>query len=187
MKIEQRSDGLHISGYVNVTGKFSKPIITPHGRCIETIEERAFSEAIEKNGNIFLNIDHDNGYVCASTSDGTLELKEDSIGLHANVLITDPTVIELAQKGKIKGWSFGMHNVIDKMEERADDLPLRHVQGFDLDHVSLIVNQSPCYSATSVECRAEGTVEVENRLVDTTVEFSGGFNNSSYIARLKSI
>lgn len=31
MRIEERADGLHISGYVNVTGKLSRPVITPRG------------------------------------------------------------------------------------------------------------------------------------------------------------
>ncbi len=42
MRIEERADGLHINGYVNVTGKRSRPVITPRGKVIETIEERAF-------------------------------------------------------------------------------------------------------------------------------------------------
>ena len=37
MKIEIRADGAHISGYVNVTGKRSRPVITPHGKVIEEI------------------------------------------------------------------------------------------------------------------------------------------------------
>ena len=40
MRIEVRADGLHISGYVNVTGKLSRPVITPRGKVLETIEER---------------------------------------------------------------------------------------------------------------------------------------------------
>jgi hypothetical protein len=50
MRIEVRADGLHISGYVNVTGKLSRPVITPRGKVLETIEERAFAEAIKKSG-----------------------------------------------------------------------------------------------------------------------------------------
>ena len=46
MKIEIRADGAHISGYVNVTGKRSRPVITPHGKVIEEIEPRAFEQAI---------------------------------------------------------------------------------------------------------------------------------------------
>ena len=49
MRIEVRADGLHISGYVNVTGKLSRPVITPRGKVLETIEERAFSEAITRS------------------------------------------------------------------------------------------------------------------------------------------
>ena len=86
MKIENRADGLHIDGYVNVTGKMSRPVITPHGKCIETIEERAFAGAIEKSGNINVTVDHDSGHVYASTESGTLVLNEDAIGLHASVL-----------------------------------------------------------------------------------------------------
>lgn len=52
MQIEKRADGLHITGYVNVTGKLSHPVITPHGKVLETIEERAFDRAIKKSGDI---------------------------------------------------------------------------------------------------------------------------------------
>lgn len=173
MRIETRADGLHISGYVNVTGKLSKPVITPHGKVLETIEERAFADAIEKSGNITLTVDHDSGHVYASTDDGTLELREDAIGLHANVVITDPIVIEMAKKGKIKGWSFGMYNVIDKLEKRAEGLPIRHVEGFTLDHITLVKDKTPCYSATSVEYRAEKAVDVEVRSLETVTEYKG--------------
>ena len=168
MKIEVRSDGLHISGYVNVTGKLSKPVITPRGKVLETIEERAFGEAIARSGDITVELDHDTGRAYARTSDGTLELHEDSIGLHANVTITDSILIELARKGKLRGWSFGMYNVVDEMEQRADtELPIRHVKSLMLDHVSLIKDKTPAYSATSVECRADGETFLEQRATVT--------------------
>ena len=168
MKIEVRSDGLHISGYVNVTGKLSKPVITPRGKVLETIEERAFGEAIARSGDITVELDHDAGRAYARTSDGTLELHEDSIGLHANVIITDSVLIELARKGKLRGWSFGMYNVVDEMEQRADsEMPIRHVKSLMLDHVSLIKDKTPAYSATSVECRADGETFLEQRATVT--------------------
>ena len=42
MNIEVRSDGLHISGYVNVTGKLSRPVLTPHGKVTrkESMQQR---------------------------------------------------------------------------------------------------------------------------------------------------
>ena len=171
MKIEVRADGLHISGYVNVTGKLSRPVITPRGKVLETIEERAFEEAIKKSGEVTVQLDHDAGHVYASTSDSTLSLREDAIGLHADVLITDELVIDMARKGKLRGWSFGMYNVQDEMESRgADELPIRHVKGFILDHVSLIKDKVPCYAATSVECRADDTIDMEQRAIDIEPE-----------------
>lgn len=163
MKVEIRADGLHINGYVNVTGKLSKPVITPHGKCIETIEERAFEKAIERAGDIYLTVDHDKTHIYASTTDGTLTVYEDSIGLKAEVLITDEVLINLAKQGKIKGWSFGMYNVVDDLEQRADGLPLRRIKELDLDHLTLVVNKSPCYAATSVEIRAGEEKEIETR------------------------
>lgn len=175
MKIELRSDGAHISGYVNVVERKSKPVITPHGKVIEEIEQRAFERALEKGGNITLNVDH-SGTVYADTESRSLELCEDNIGLHADVLITDGPLIELAKKGKIRGWSFGMYNVVDELEQRADDLPLRKIKSLDLDHVSLIVNQNPVYSATSVEVRADDDFTIELRSKDATAEYV----NSAY-------
>ncbi len=200
MKIEIRSETeASISGYVNATEKRSRPVITPHGKVIEVIEPRAFAEAIEAGyDSITLNVDHDKGSVYARTSDGTLTLKEDAIGLHADVLIRDPVLISLAREGKIRGWSFGMYNVRDELEQRADDLPIRHIRGMDLDHVSLIVNQTPVYSATSVEVRAGADVWTEQRAgtagwdTEVTVDDripakTPEFDNSAYHKRLEAL
>lgn len=190
MKIEVRADGLHISGYVNVTGKLSRPVITPRGKVLETIEERAFEEAIKKSGDVTVQLDHDAGHVYASTSDSTLSLREDAIGLHADVLITDELVIEMARKGKLRGWSFGMYNVQDEMESRgADELPIRHVKGFILDHVSLIKDKVPCYAATSVECRADEMIDVEQRAIDIEPELviENKPDFSEYESRIKAL
>ena len=171
MKIEVRADGAHISGYVNATGKKSRPVITPHGKCIEVIEERAFERALERAGDVTVSVDHDKSHIYASTSDSTLKLYEDNIGLHADVLIIDPELIALAKKGKIRGWSFGMRNVVDELEQRADDLPIRHVKDFVLDHITLVVNKMPIYAATSVEVRAgEDDYLLECRAIDTKID-----------------
>lgn len=194
MKIEIRADGAHISGYVNVTEKKSRPVITPHGKVVEEIEPRAFEQAIARAGNITVTVDHDNTHVYASTDEGTLKLYEDNIGLHADVLITDETLIELAKKGKIRGWSFGMYNVQDELEQRADNLPLRRIKALDLDHLTLVVKKVPIYSATSVELRADGEVEIETRATEETLQITEeapkptpSFDNSAYRARVNAI
>ena len=172
MKIEVRADGCHISGYVNATGKPSRPVITPHGKCIEIIEERAFEKALSRAGELNVTVDHENGHIYASSADGTLQLYEDSIGLHADVHITDPNLIDIAKKGKIKGWSFGMRNVIDRLEERAGNIPIRRISDLDLDHLTLVVKKQPVYAATSVEIRADGDYDIEYRTFDNDVKLS---------------
>ena len=193
MKIEIRADGAHISGYVNVTEKKSRPVITPHGKVVEEIEPRAFEQAISRAGNITVTVDHDNSHVYATTDEGTLKLYEDNIGLHADVLVTDDTLIDLAKKGKVKGWSFGMYNVRDELERRADDLPLRRIKALDLDHITLVVRKSPVYSATSVELRADAEVDLEIRSTEeaprVTVDEpeTPAYDNAPFRARLEAI
>ena len=63
-----------------------------------------------------------------------------------------------------------MRNVKDEVEERAGELPLRHVKSFDMDEVTLAMNKVPIYSATSVEIRAEEAEDVEERASVETVE-----------------
>ena len=193
MNIEVRADGARITGYVNVTEKKSRRVITPRGKVIEEIEPRAFAEAISRAGNITVTVDHDKSHIYASTDDGTVTLKEDAIGLHADVLIKDKDLIELAKKGKIRGWSFGMYNVKDSMEERADDLPIRHIKALDLDHLTLVVKKSPIYSATSVELRAGEDIELETRasLDEPTLSgpalYTPAFDNSEFRGRIAAL
>lgn len=173
MKIEVRADNTaHITGYVNVVERKSKPVITPHGKCVEIVEQRAFEQALSRAGEVSVTVDHDGTHIYATTGDNTLKLYEDNIGLHADVIISDPDLVELAKKGKIRGWSFGMYNVVDELEQRADDLPIRHIKSLDLDHITLVVNKTPCYSATSVELRADTETEIETRATNETVEVS---------------
>ena len=193
MNIEVRADGARITGYVNVTEKKSRPVITPRGKVIEEIEPRAFSEAISRAGNITVTVDHDKSHIYASTDDGTVTLKEDAIGLHADVLIKDKDLIELAKKGEIRGWSFGMYNDKDSIEERADDLPIRHIKALDLDHLTLVVKKSPIYSATSVELRAGEDIELETRasLDEPTLSgpalYTPAFDNSEFRGRIAAL
>lgn len=165
MKAELRADGLHISGYVNVPGRESRPVLTPHGRVIEIIEQRAFARAIERAGNIMMLLDHDRNHVLAETSNGTLTVKEDEVGLRAESVVTDEAVIAGAKEGRLKGWSFNMKNAKDSIEERAEGLPIRHVKDFDMDEITLVMNKVPVYSSTSIEVRAGTEEEVETRAI----------------------
>ena len=69
IKIEERADGVHICGYVNTTGKPSRPIITPRGKVIEVIEERAFEQALRSNGEVTVSVDHDQSHIYEGIGD----------------------------------------------------------------------------------------------------------------------
>ena len=169
MQAELRADGLHISGYVNVPGRQSRPVITrKHGKVIEVIEQRAFERAIAKAKEIELLLDHNPKRVLATTINDSLQVKEDEVGLRAEAVITDEEVIEHAKKGKLRGWSFNMKRAVDSLEERVEGLPIRHVKDFDMSEISLILNKIPCYSSTSIELRAEDEeeIEVETRAIE---------------------
>lgn len=194
MKIEIRANSVNISGYVNATEKLSRPVITPHGKVVEVIEPKAFEKAISRAGDVTVTVDHES-HIYASTKDNTLQLYEDNIGLHADVIITDPNIIEIAKKGKIKGWSFGMYNVVDEIQQRADDIPLRKIKDLDLDHITLVVNKCPVYSATSVEVRAEKEIDIETRSIDITPQITQEevktqpvfFDNTAYKKRIENL
>lgn len=154
MNVEIRADGIHFDGYVNVTGKMSKPVITPNRqRVVETIEERAFQTALSQTSNVELWLDHNPNRVIAQTKDGTMELREDQIGLRASGVITDTEVIQNAKQ--LRGFSFGIKKVKDQIEERADQLPVRRVKSFELGHVALLLRKNPAYSSTLIELRAD--------------------------------
>ena len=171
MRAELRADGLHISGYVNVPGRQSRPVMTPHGRVIEIIEQRAFQKAIDRATNIRMLLDHNPMRVLAETRAGNLTVMEDAIGLRAESVVTDPEVIEDARHGKLRGWSFNIKNPVDSIEQRADGLPIRHITDLDMDEITLVVNKIPVYSSTSIEVRADAEESVEYRADDDDLEF----------------
>ncbi len=196
MQIEIRADGAHISGYANVVERKSRPVITPHGKVVEEIEPRAFERALERADNVTLTKDHEPDLVLAETRSGSLSLYEDSIGLHYDATVTDHQTIEEARAGKIRGLSFGMRNVVDTLEERAGELPLRKIQELDLDHITLVVKKLPCYSATSVELRADAEVDIETRANEETPQITEAepetpcapfFDNSAFRSRVEAI
>lgn len=195
MKAELRADGLHISGYVNVPGRESRPVLTPRGKVIEIIEQRAFARAIERAGEVRMLLDHDRNHVLADTTDGTLKVKEDEVGLRAESVVTDEAVIAGAKEGRLKGWSFNMKNVVDSIEERAEGLPIRHVKDFDMDEITLVMNKVPVYSSTSIEVRADTEEEVETRAICLEAQYSEAkeaekkpeYDNSEYRKRIENL
>lgn len=176
MDIEIRADGtLHIEGYVNAVERDSRTVICPEcGKCVEQIRAGAFGEALRAAKNVDILLNHDKERKLGSTSEGTLSLYEDSIGLRASADIRDADVISEARAGRLRGWSFGFKKLSSEIESRANTIPRRIVTSMALNEVSLIDDRyTPCYAGTSIELRADGeTDEHELRSNEDEVYFS---------------
>ena len=154
---EQRADGWHISGYVTVPGRESRPVQTPSGIVREVIGQGVFADAIARADVIRLLVDHNTDRVYATTLSG-LSIYEDAVGVYADAYIDDEDLIDAIKDGRVKGWSFDMSNVEDEVTPATDTepLPIRHVTKFDISEISIIIDMIPYYSSSSIEVRADG-------------------------------
>lgn len=161
MKVSIRADSVLIEGYVNAIERDSKPLMSRIGQFIERICKGAFSNALKRNDDVHVLLNHDWTRDLGSTKQGNLELTEDNIGLHARAVITDSDVIEKARRGDLVGWSFGFADLPDGVEQgQADGLPLRKVRDMDLREVSILDRtKTPAYDGTLIMARAEGDTQ----------------------------
>ena len=171
MKVEVREDSVVVAGYVNAVERYSKPIKAnlrgKMQRFIEKIKAGVFKNALKRNNNVKVLLNHNHDRELANTQDGTAILEEDNIGLRAEVTITDAEVVEKAKNNKLVGWSFGFYSNSDEVAEEAT-MATRTITDMDLVEVSILDDsRSPAYSGTSIETRCEGEQEYEIR---TTLE-----------------
>ena len=160
MRVEIRNDSVFIHGYVNAVERLSKPIRESlHGRIrtfLERIKAGVFRNALKKNDDVLVLLNHDNNRVLASTKDGSALLTEDNIGLRAEITITDAEVVQKAREGKLSGWSFGFIANDDEITTEGKD-EIRTVTDMELLEVSILDDtKAPAYYGTSIEAREGG-------------------------------
>lgn len=156
MQIRVKGDSVEIDGYVNAIERKSKPLWSRMGQFIERICKGAFAKALERNDNVRILLNHNPERDLGGQKDGNLELKEDSIGLHARAVITDKEVVEKARNGKLVGWSFGFYDRDVLCGQDENGMPLRDVRDLDLEEVSLLDDtKTPAYDGTLVMIRAD--------------------------------
>lgn len=155
MDILIRADSVEISGYVNVIERPSKILRSRSGKFIEKIRKGAFKKALERNDNVRALLNHDAGHELGGQKDGSLELREDSVGLHAKLITRDAETIEKARAKKLIGWSFGFFDVDGGVDEEAEKgVRLRNVKDLDLREVSVLDDtRNPAYEGTLLEVR----------------------------------
>lgn len=167
MKITIRSDSVELDGYVNAVARDSKELQENGKRFIEQIEPNVFGRALKRAENILCLLDHNYDIILASVSQGNLNLREDNIGLRANLTITNPDVIEKAKKGLLRGWSFGFNPLRQRIERLANGIEHRFVEEMELFEVSIIDDKMiPAYDGTSIEERSVSEEEIQVRFMD---------------------
>lgn len=157
MKIEVRTGAVNIEGYVNVTERLSKPIRDVRGQFLERVATGAFNSALQRNDNVELRFNH--GRKLGDQKDGSLELREDNIGLYAKATVTDTEVVKLAEERQLKGWSFGFRKLEDEWTKADNEPEIRTLKAIDVSEVS-ILSVNPAYIATSIAVRADDGEEL---------------------------
>lgn len=169
MKIEIRSDSeVMLSGYVNAVERRS--VVLPKMVCrsapgdfSEIIRSGVFGASLRRKPEVRLCFNHERDI--GSTKAG-LELREDTIGLHANVVVNDPEVVAAAREHRLKGWSFGFTSPTEEWSEPDENgVYTRSITSLELEEVSILTKR-PAYPATSVEVRDGEAHEHEYRSRD---------------------
>ena len=174
LQIEIRSSNeAVISGYVNAVERDSR--IMPKGKgatavrsFVERVRAGTFDKAIKRGTPIELRFNHDK--IIGNTT-SNLELYEDNIGLYARAIISDTEVIEKAQRGELRGWSFGFIAEGETWDKEGE-LDRRTLEDIDLKEVS-ILDKTPAYFGTSVEVREEESNVFETRGIAGNIKLIG--------------
>jgi HK97 family phage prohead protease len=122
------------------------------GGFTETIRPGCFARAIRTGQDVCCLFNHDSAKILGRTTSGTLQLREDSVGLNFECRLADgPTakdVYAAVQRGDISGCSFAFQAVQDRWVTPTE----RELIDVDLFDVSPVVY--PAYPATSISARA---------------------------------
>ena len=148
--MEVRFNGRTLHGYV---AKFDSE--TQIGRYREIISPGAFRSSLKENSDIIALADHDPAQILGRTSSGTLELREDDVGLAFSLKVPNTSkgndLIELAQRNDLGGMSFGFR--VKKGGDKWKD-DLRTLTDVELFEVS-VVSSWPAYGETKVSLRSK--------------------------------
>jgi uncharacterized protein len=153
-ELEVRAKGRTLEGYAAVFGVRAKVADFD-----EVIEHGAFGATLrdQPNADVLALVDHDVSALLGRTRNKSLDLSEDSRGLHFRIALPKTTladdILALAEAGSLGGASFGFRALKDAWAGT-----LRTLKAVDLREVS-IVRAWPAYPQTTVSARALGHVE----------------------------
>lgn len=149
-----------LEGYAS---KFNVPYDL--GRFDEVVEPGAFTRAIDEGQDVRALIDHDPARIIGRTKNGTLEMREDSVGLFTRVHLPDTQdgrdLATLVQRGDLDAMSFGFTVTADRWEKSEEGRNTRFIEDVDLYDVSVVAfpaNQDTSVALRSMEAAQEEEV-----------------------------
>lgn len=167
MKVEIRNNEAIIEGYVNVVERESRMLHDTQGNFIEVVRAGTFEKALGRGDNV--NFKYNHKQILGDTVHKDIELREDNIGLYAKSRVTDPVIIEKAEKKELRGWSFGFVCLDNKWDVPNDGIRRRYLTDMELREVS-ILDKTPAYIATSIELRDNEEQLIEFRSAEEEIE-----------------
>ena len=158
--LENTSEGLVVSGYVNETGKQSH-LLGQRKKFREVIKKGAFTRALSKGNDIHFLAEHDANKILASTRNNSLKLVEDDKGLLMTAEISDTSYGRdyhtLIKDGILRNMSFGFSVDKDKWRKLNDGTYTRDISDLTLYEVSVVTN--PAYPQSSISARGLNLIE----------------------------
>ena len=150
--LDYNSEQRKLGGYINVVERSSETLYSKQrGKWFkEVIKAGTFTRALQKNNSIPMLLEHDWARQIAHTANGTLELREDAIGLRFDAVVDEDTFNEI-QKRNITSCSFGFKANEQYFEDINPKMEKRYISNIDLFEVSLVAN--PAYVGSLVEQR----------------------------------
>lgn len=175
--IEENTDGsLQVKGYANKTEKPSQPLKDVNGNeFIEVIAKGAFAEALRNSNDIDFLAEHDKQKILASTSNDSLQLREDEQGLYIEATITPTSYgkdyFTLIKSGILKSMSFGFRSLKDNWTKLSNGMYQRTVEALQLFEVSVV--KTPAYQDSILQARSLETpenIEIPSNIPQKTSE-----------------
>ncbi len=166
MLVRIYGDSVEVEGYVNAVERNSRPLISRTGQFVERICKGAFKNAIKRNEDVHILLNHDWSRDLGSTRSGELALLENNIGLYARATIHGPDVIAKARNGELIGWSFGF---ADREVENTVEhgMPTRAGKDVDRCEVSILdKSKRPAYEGTLITTRDDEVQYRGEELID---------------------
>ena len=171
IKLDYNSEQRKLGGYINVVERASETLYSKQrGKWFkETIKAGTFTRALQKNDSIPMLLEHDWDRQIAHTANGTLQLREDAIGLRFDAIVDEDTFNEIQQRN-ITSCSFGMKVTEQEFEPVNPKMEKRYISNIDLFEVSLVAN--PAYVGSLVEQRnmEKALEDMEKEVIEEVVE-----------------